>query len=359
MKEKEIFEIKRKFPMRATGTIFSEGVKTKIPMKGVGFWTLVFMPTRNPRILNISVKEINLKMLPFELIGRKIESLNVSLHEAQLEQSYGTLDVETHDININLAFVLTSEIIPVMSKLGFSELPIAITESGKMDIMTGEFETHAKQFNLSGGIGALFGQSGCKTSVSLYINAVYQGFDKPTKGIKEVWICPGDTVALFWESSDDVSKCSIDHGIGTVNPNGQRNEQPKTNTTYEITASGDCENHDDVKVWVVEPGDIYTIIATPNVETGTWNCNIPQELCHPSIFITSITPVACNQGGSTYRDWACMKIDPDGNTRFFNISGRTSPGRMPLAGDWTFSLNAKGYIPTGNACFEATISCKE
>jgi hypothetical protein len=359
-----VFEFVKKFPMdaKATVTLPKELGGNCITVEGKGFLKFGFSPTEDPKLLSVSLKDIRLNIMSFEFGGlMAVKGFDLCLGDFRHERSHGMLNVETEELSFIFELVLSPELIPELKKLDvFSEFDFSITEKGKMNIWTGEFETHAEMFYLPRGIQVSGGQfgGGCRTSVDLYINVMHSRFDQPRRHIEEVWICPGDRVGLFWESSDDVSSCDLDHGIGTVSPDGHTDVSPTSDTTYTITAHGDCDERDDVEVHVIGEGDEYTLITQPDYETGVWNIHLPEEICSPGIIITSIRPAPCSLGAGFWNDWSCQKIDPDGTTRYFNIRGRMSPGDIPLAGDWTFAPIIPGtYTVQGPACFIVTLKC--
>lgn len=357
-----IYEFVKKFPMNARATLSfpTELGENCLTVKGKGLMKFGFSPTEDPNILSVTLKDFRLKIMAFELKGFKVDEFNLTLGDIKYEDFHGMLKIDDKEISLAFIIVLSPEIIPALKELGvFTDCEIMITEKGKIDIWTGEFETHSDPFYLPARILASGCQfcSGCQTSVNLYLNVITPGFDKPRRYIKEVWICPREKVGLFWESSNDVSSCDLKPGIGTVSLNGHMDVSPTSDTIYTITADGDCEVEDSVEVHVIEEGDEYKLIARPNYETGVWNVNIPKEICSPNIIITSIRPVSCT-AGPVGNAWACQKIDIDGNTTYFDIIGRTSPGDIPLAGDWTFvPIVPGGYYPQSDACFIATLRC--
>lgn len=359
-----IFEFIKKFPMdaEATLTIPKELGGDSATVEGKGFMKFGFSPTEDPEVLSVSLKDIRLKVMPFDCGEIATDEFDLCLGDFRHERSHGTLNIESKELSFTFVLVLTPEMIPALKELGVSsEVELTIKEEGEMDIWTGAFETHAETFQLPGGIKVSGGQfgGGCKTDVDLYINVIHARFDIPRRHIKEVWICPGDRVELIWESSSDVSSCDLDEGIGTVPTNGHIDVTPTSDTEYTITAHGKCDETDDVEVHVIEAGDEHNLVAMPDYRTGVWGLNLPVEICSPSIIITSIRPAPCFWGASVWPSWACGKIDPDGTTTYFDIIGRTSPGDIPLAGDWSFVPIVPGtYTQQGNICFITSLRCR-
>ncbi len=200
----------------------------------------------------------------------------------------------------------------------------------------------------------------------------------PCESAANVYICPGEDVYLWWQSSNDVASAEITPDVGSVAPSGNTIVRPTQTTDYTITVRNECERTADVHVHVVQAGDVIRIIANPVRDLARWQFDAPPALFSPSIRITAIEPVCAGGcfvhqpvilgypylscgGGTTLCNglWAGTKQDPDGTLTYFNTNISMPillPG-VPLAGTWQFVPIAPAWEYQGFAYFDLTATC--
>ena len=204
----------------------------------------------------------------------------------------------------------------------------------------------------------------------------------------DVYICPGESATLCWQSSEDVKTVSIS-SIGTVSNSGTQLVTPSSTTTYKLSATGgECNITREITVFVVTDGMGIDINAPPNPNCECWETQIPSDRCSQKIAVTSLSPMCAGGcymhlieespqdpfenlvpddnvlqkqclGGPCLSAWDGKKKDIDGHLSFFSVRG--SPVDIPdypLAGSWQFRPDPyEFHVGRGNALFEQTVTC--
>ena len=223
---------------------------------------------------------------------------------------------------------------------------------------------------------AFWGSKGCETWTE--ICATLDGSQCRTGG--DVYICPGDDVYLWWNSSTDVINASITPNVGQVNPHDHTKVNPTNTTDYEIMVSGpgQCTDSATQHVKVFNPGESLELIVPPKPQIESWQITIPLSHCSENIVITGIEPkcgapcfihnppilnylyMKCSNNTMCNGFWSGKKEDINGQLHFFETGLLLSKlSDIPLAGTWTFvPLVQIGANFTGNAYFTLYGKCK-
>lgn len=381
-----------KFPMYCEATIFypaqlGGGSQT---ISGSGYFDLLFEATDLPNKATVLLKDCELTVPSFgaqldvngDGIPEVIETgeIVLRLEDFDAEASTGTIDLETGDIAMTFALSMRPEAIPLFQRFGIEPAPIHITERGKMDMRTGDFETHAGIFPLTflmpDGSPVVFqvkgGQTKCNknavyVNLSVNVNDPYN-FGIRT-GVKKVWICEGEGVRLIWDTGVNVQRATLFPGNINIKPTnlgkypappGQRIIKGiKTSTVFLMEVIG-CTGTDEettysdwVVVNVVRPGwDFHR--EAKRLKEWSWELNLLPDEYSPSIRVKHIK-LQVHQGSCTWHaNWDLTKSDPTGKPTIkfrkpFDLKTRKTdwtdiPQRFPLAFHYEF-VPASGVLP--------------
>lgn len=334
--------------------------------------------------LSLSGADLVLRRPGFQWMRQiRIPELIIGSDTIDLKGSEGFVDLHTGAFTLQFTIRLTPAIVPLLEQYQVKELPVLVQEAGRLDLGEGtEYNSWlrfsvAPEYSDKFQFGSWSWKSSCKTETM--ICATLDGSSCKSPGT--VYICPGDDVHLWWESSDDVKQASISPNVGSVSPSGHIVVHPTSPTDYTITVQGECKCSAKVHVHVVKEGDIIDIAALPTPSAECWQYDMPETLCSKSIRITSISPqcgLGCfvhqppilkypylNCGGGAICDglWSVLKKDPNGHLHSTTTgSAYTGPLRVdlkdwPFAGTWQFWPLAKPYKFQGNAYFRLTAKC--
>ncbi len=312
----------------------------------------------------------------------RIPELTIGPDAIDLESSEGFVDLDTGAFTLQYTIRLTPKIVPLLEQYQVGEIPVLVQEAGQLDLGEGDqFDSWLRFTVAPEYTGELrfycSGQKGCRTTT--VICATLDG--SPCQSAATVYVCPGEDVHLWWQSSEDVRRATISPGVGSVSPSGHTVVRPTSTTDYTIEVQGECKRSANVRVHVVQEGDIIDIVALPTRQAECWLYEMPKTICSKNIKITSISPqcglgcfihkppllnypyLKCGSGAMCNGLWSVFKEDPDGHIHTTTTgSVYTGPLRVdlndwPFAGTWRFLPLAPPYQYQGNGLFRLTAKC--
>ncbi len=288
----------------------------------------------------------------------------------------GYVDLVNGHYSCQFTLRLTPKAIPVLALIGVDDLPLVIRETGRLDFGPKAMISAAGEVEFSSAyqgplrIRAVYEKDSCPTTVSLCGTV---GASQCTKK-QIVYIAPGDTVTLWWQSSADVQAARIEPGKIAVPPNGSLAVNPTVTTTYSITADGACSREDSVLVVVFQKGDKFQLVA-PYSPEKKFGLEIPPEFCSPRLladtiqsicnagcfsdpkFANTVHNVQCGPTWGCHGEWSGMKKTPAATPVLFTTNPGVTPlGGIPLAGQWEFLPRLSLGPFFGAAYFYVTIA---
>lgn len=211
--------------------IYMPGRRVPTEVRLYGETTFSFEATDRSDILSVRIRDLWLKVVPFNLaidvdhdgLLESIEVGNIELGpgDFDLNASKGTLDVKTGEFAIAWVFTLTPDKIPFFREVDAGPMRLSIPDRGWMDLTKGTFEIHRGVFELGMAPfkGALIRGSATGYTnngwVMLGITIPGQGAQCPSLGKdrqKSVTICEGDQVLLCWIAREGVQEVEIEPG---------------------------------------------------------------------------------------------------------------------------------------------------
>jgi plastocyanin len=308
-----------------------------------------------------------------------IQGLTIGPDAIDLEDSEGFVDLDTGYFTLQFRIYLTPEILPLMEEYVIEEMPLLVQEAGKLDLGKGsEYQSwlhfgiapeYTGEFRHRSGGGW---KNSCSTGTMICATV---DDDSPCESPDTVYICPGEEVHLWWNSSEDVNHAEITPDVGSVSPSGHTVVRPTSTTKYTITVRGECKRNASVHVHVIREGEEIEITARPQPEYECWRFIAPEERYSRHIKITSIKPICgpgcfihqppitrymyldCGEGLMCNGQWLGRKED-DGRPHYFNTGLlRSNLPDYPFAGTWRFWPLNGSYQIQGNAYFIVTAKC--
>lgn len=381
---------KANFRIRLHGGIYMPGRITPIEARLYGRGIFAFERTERPSIYSVQIEAISLQVVPFSMafdidgdgILESVEISEVDFSEfVDIENTSGSLNVDSNEFRIDWALQLSPRMIPLLSE----STTMMVPDYGRFDPETGEFEIHRGVFSIGEGPlkGAIIRGSahGCIGYNQIWLSIVIAGtnvscfetLDDGGKRQKEVWACPGDTVALCWRTSPD--KCNgVVHDRVEIEPRGDIIKLPENHILiavphdytrnpieYKATvmdAAGNRLATDTVQVHIYE-GEWITFNAQPDTINMGWCIQIPPHSCSGKIVASGIQLLGNQQG---CLPWKHFFVEHKANFSYPNPSllgmqiddynDHSLVPPRPISGTWClYSLDEKDAqgIVTANA----------
>ena len=333
-----------------------------------GVMTVEFTSSPYDGIANLRIVDEKVTVSPATLpMGKTIEFISDVFSLPLLSFSFtsnpddgGSIDLSTGDFTYRSKVSISASTLPVLKQIGMKDINVVVRQFGKMDLEKevlrsyGDFlVTPLDDLEKDRILVRGRNNKGCETSIKAYGTVI----GEPSQDIHTTYICPGENVTLWWSSSEDVTSVTIVPDVGVVPANGHIVVSPATTTTYRITASGECESHTDVTVYVIIGEEVINVSAPYSDERRTFHMRWLNQFTSPNIRVSQIRSVcasgcymhpvqlipyegydACN-GTICNMYWFGSKTEWDGTISGFSVNRVLLPlaaHPLPLVGDWDF-----------------------
>lgn len=349
--------------------VYPPGSHIPTMIRGDGSMTLAYDRTKEPGMLSVCVKDLDLRILPFgfplDIDGDghrehlELPALRIGPEFLDLEGSTGTLDLRSGNLDLDFAFEISAKDLPILERLELDEVRFTVQDRGVQDLRNGTFALHCGVLEFAsgplagyvmraGGTGEI--STGPPSTVDLKIGIVHSA-DTSCRDIPDgqdrVVICPGDRVLLCWRSSQDVASVDLAPGVGTglpatgelvVTPPAPGPGDPRE-VIYRITTNGgnDPGTEDTVTVVFYQGQMLGPYQAAPDRSTNSWSLNIPLSSISGRIEVQQIQLV----GGAGCLNWLRFFFEHQSPYSPFSIdygADLSTPIATPFraAGTWYF-----------------------
>jgi hypothetical protein len=385
MPTNKTFEWDAKLRINLPGRVFRRPIELAVS----GEMDVSLVETRESETAELRIVRESIKVQPLsfladlgpDLLRRLAEGPQITIvRRGPSAGDIGYVNLNTGSFVHSARLTLSRNEVPALNILGVDEIDVVVHQAGHMNLSAAQksgalaaYLQFTVEPRLLTGTALQISGFGSKCATTTTICATTDGTQCTTK--HTVYICPGESVYLWWQSSSDVKVASIRPDVGDVAPTGSIQVKPTQSTTYQITARGQCEVSDTVDVKVVDSPIPIDVAIPYHIKLEKFYLAIPKQFVSSMLFVRSVTPecgwdcfmhdppilgyqyLRCSDGTLCNGYWTVEKIDYDGHVHDFSLGPMTIPVDFPYGGEWTLvPLHIVGPLK-GNAYLKVTVAC--